>query len=60
MIATYPVAVTNGHNRAGGEAFASFVQSPPAEDILARWGFIKPSLSLRLPVSLSVQSDAVV
>ena len=56
MIATYPIAVTNGHNRAGGEAFAAFVQSPPAQDILARWGFLRLRLSLSL--SLRLQSDS--
>jgi molybdate transport system substrate-binding protein len=41
VIATYPIAVTNGHNRVGGEAFAAFVQSPPAQEILSKWGFLR-------------------
>ena len=40
VTAQYPIAVGNGHNRAGGEAFVAFIQSPPAQQILARWGFI--------------------
>jgi hypothetical protein len=38
VVAIYPIAVTNGHNRAGGEAFVGFVQSPPAQAILERRG----------------------
>lgn len=40
VAARYPIAVGNGHNPAGGEAFVAFVGSPPAQQILARWGFI--------------------
>jgi molybdate transport system substrate-binding protein len=42
VTAQYPIAVANGHNRAGGEAFVAFVQSPVAQHILATWGFITP------------------
>jgi molybdate transport system substrate-binding protein len=48
VIATYPIAVTNGHNRAGGEALVAFVQSPPAQAILLRWGFLKLKIQLQL------------
>lgn len=41
VIARYPIAVTNGHNRAGGDALVAFIQSPPAQNILARWGFLR-------------------
>jgi molybdate transport system substrate-binding protein len=40
VTARYPIAVGNGHNRAGAEAFVAFVESPPAQQILARWGFV--------------------
>jgi molybdate transport system substrate-binding protein len=40
VVANYPVAVANGKNRAGGEAFVAFVESPTAQSILARWGFL--------------------
>src|SRR5262245_26476968 len=40
VIATYPIAVANGRNHAGGEAFVDFVLAPAAQEILARWGFI--------------------
>jgi molybdate transport system substrate-binding protein len=40
VTAQYPIAVANGHNRAGGEAFVAFMQSPVAQHILATWGFI--------------------
>ena len=43
VTATYPIAVGNGRNRAGGEAFVAFVESPPAQAILARWGFLPPT-----------------
>ncbi len=43
VTATYPLAVGNGRNRAGGEAFVAFVESPPAQSILARWGFLPPT-----------------
>jgi molybdate transport system substrate-binding protein len=43
VTATYPIAVANGRNRAGGEAFVAFVESPPAQAILARWGFLPPA-----------------
>jgi molybdate transport system substrate-binding protein len=43
VIARYPIAVANGHNRTGGEAFFAFVQSPSAQNILAKWGFLPPS-----------------
>jgi len=45
VIATYPIAVANGRNRTGGEAFVDFAQSPAAQDILARWGFLKLTLT---------------
>jgi molybdate transport system substrate-binding protein len=41
VVAIYPIAVTSGHNRPGGEAFVDFVQSPPAQAILEKWGFIR-------------------
>jgi molybdate transport system substrate-binding protein len=40
VTAQYPIAVGNGHNRAGGEAFVAFVQSQIGQHILANWGFI--------------------
>jgi molybdate transport system substrate-binding protein len=43
VTATYPIAVGNGRNPAGGEAFVAFVESPPAQAILARWGFLPPT-----------------
>jgi molybdate transport system substrate-binding protein len=43
VTATYPIAVSNGRNRAGGEAFVAFVESPTAQSILARWGFLPPT-----------------
>jgi molybdate transport system substrate-binding protein len=55
VIATYPIAVTNGHNRSGGEALVAFVQSPPAQAILLRWGFLPLPLPLRLPLQLQLQ-----
>jgi molybdate transport system substrate-binding protein len=42
VIARYPIAVGNGYNRSGGEAFVAFIESKPAQDILARWGFLPP------------------
>jgi molybdate transport system substrate-binding protein len=41
VVAIYPIAVTRRHNRPGGEAFVDFVQSPPAQAILEKWGFIR-------------------
>ena len=49
MIATYPIAVTKGHKRAGGEAFVGFVLSDPARDILSNWSC--PRLRLQLQPS---------
>jgi molybdate transport system substrate-binding protein len=43
VTASYPIAVGNGRNRAGGEAFVAFVESPVAQAILARWGFLPPT-----------------
>lgn len=40
-LASYPIATTNGANPSGGQAFATYVLSPAAQDILATWGFIK-------------------
>ena len=40
VIAPYPIAVTIGRNRLGGEAFVAFVLSKPGQEILARWGFL--------------------
>jgi len=40
-LATYPVAATKGNNPTGGQAFATYILSPPAQDILAKWGFMK-------------------
>jgi molybdate transport system substrate-binding protein len=45
VIATYPIVVTDGHNQGGGEAFVAYVQSPPAQDVLARWGFLRVNSS---------------
>jgi molybdate transport system substrate-binding protein len=42
VIATYPIAVANGRNRAGGEAFVAYVLSQPAQDILVKWRFLRP------------------
>ncbi len=42
VLARYPIAVANGRNRAGGEAFVAFVGSPPAQAVLNRWGFLPP------------------
>jgi molybdate transport system substrate-binding protein len=42
-IATYPIAVAKGRNAAGGEAFMRYVLSEPAQDVLARWGFLLPA-----------------
>jgi molybdate transport system substrate-binding protein len=39
-LATYPIALANGPNPEGGRAFVDYVLSPPAQDILARWGFL--------------------
>jgi hypothetical protein len=41
--ATYPIAVGNVRIRADGAAFVAFVESPPAQTILARWGFLPPT-----------------
>jgi molybdate transport system substrate-binding protein len=43
VTAQYPIAVGNGHNRAGGEAFVAFVESPVGQHILASWGFMTVS-----------------
>jgi molybdate transport system substrate-binding protein len=45
IIANYPIAVANGHNRAGGQAFVAYVESPPGQEILAKWGFLPPPTS---------------
>lgn len=45
VIASFPIAVTNGHNRGGGDAFVAYIQSPPAQDVLARWGFLRVTSS---------------
>jgi molybdate transport system substrate-binding protein len=38
-LASYPIALANGANPTGGQAFVDYVLSPTAQDILARWGF---------------------
>ena len=38
-LASYPIALANGANLTGGQAFVDYVLSPTAQDILARWGF---------------------
>jgi molybdate transport system substrate-binding protein len=45
VTAQYPIAVGNGHNRVGGEAFVAFVESPIGQHILANWGFINITVS---------------
>ena len=40
VTARYPIAVGNGRNHAGGEAFVAFIESAPAQQILAKWGFV--------------------
>ena len=42
-LATYPIAVANGSNSAGGEAFVSYVLSSQGQATLAKWGFLAPS-----------------
>ena len=42
MLATYPIAVARGANRAGGESFVAYVLSPAGAAVLARWGFLPP------------------
>jgi molybdate transport system substrate-binding protein len=44
VIATYPIAVANGRNRAAAEAFVAYVLSPPAQDILVKWRFLRPPI----------------
>jgi molybdate transport system substrate-binding protein len=44
VIATYPIAVADGRNRAGGDAFAAYVLSPPAQDSLVKWRFPRPAV----------------
>jgi len=39
--ASYSIAVMKGPNARGGQAFASFLLTPQAQDILAKWGFVK-------------------
>ena len=39
-IATYPIAVTQGANGTGGEAFVTYVLSPPGQEVLRKWGFL--------------------
>jgi molybdate transport system substrate-binding protein len=46
VTARYPIALGTGHNRAGGEAFLAFVESAPAQQILAKWGFINSNITL--------------
>jgi ABC-type molybdate transport system substrate-binding protein len=45
VTAQYPIAVGNGHNRAGGEAFVAFVESPIGQHILASWGFLNINIT---------------
>jgi molybdate transport system substrate-binding protein len=45
VTARYRIAVSNGHKRAGAEAFVAFVESAPAQQILARWAFVKLTLA---------------
>ncbi len=42
--AMYSMAVLKGPNARGGQAFASFVLTSRGQDILAKWGFVKPDL----------------
>jgi molybdate transport system substrate-binding protein len=39
-LASYPVALARGNNPAVGEAFARYLLSSPAQEVLARWGFV--------------------
>jgi molybdate transport system substrate-binding protein len=41
-LATYPIAVANGNNAAGGEAFVGYVLGPQGQATLAKWGFLPP------------------
>ena len=41
-VATYPIAVAQGSNPAGGEAFVSYVLGAEGQAMLARWGFLPP------------------
>jgi molybdate transport system substrate-binding protein len=41
-VATYPIAVAQGSNPAGGEAFVSYVLGAEGQATLARWGFLPP------------------
>jgi molybdate transport system substrate-binding protein len=39
-LAAYPIAVANGTNSAGGEAFVAYVLGPDGQAALAKWGFL--------------------
>jgi molybdate transport system substrate-binding protein len=41
-LATYPIAVANGNNAAGGETFVGYVLGPQGQATLAKWGFLPP------------------
>jgi molybdate transport system substrate-binding protein len=42
-LATYPIAVANGNNAAGGEAFVAHVLGSRGQATLAKWGFLPPT-----------------
>src|SRR6266851_5972811 len=42
-LATYPIAVAEGNNAAGGEAFVAYVVGPQGQATLAKWGFLPPT-----------------
>lgn len=42
-LATYPIAVANGSNPTGGEAFTAYILGPVGQAALAKWGFLPPS-----------------
>ena len=41
-LASYPIAVAQGANPSGGEAFVAYVLGPDGQATLARWGFLPP------------------
>ncbi len=42
-LATYPIAVAEGNNAAGGEAFVGYVLGLQGQATLAKWGFLPPT-----------------
>jgi molybdate transport system substrate-binding protein len=50
-LATYPIAMANGRNPAGGEAFVSYILGSSGQATLARWGFLPLPLQLQLQLS---------